>query len=84
MKVIANKENLNVTDDEYKDGLSTYFKSQGQGYPDEATFEQSVGKQSIMEVLLADKVVKFLMDNGKAVEKKESSTTSGSAASSSK
>lgn len=80
IKAIAEKENITVSDDEYKAGVTAYFKSQGSGYPDEATFEKTVGKDSINEILLADKVVKFMMDNGKAVEKKASSSASSSSA----
>ena len=65
--MIAEKENLKVSDEEYKKGLEEYATQYG--YTDSAELEDAVGKKEVKRALLQDKVTDWLVDNCKLVEK---------------
>ena len=70
VRAIAEAEKLEVSDDEYKAALNTYYEnSRAKDSMDLATYEQQVGKESIIDIILNDKVGAFLVENGKAVSK---------------
>lgn len=71
VRMIAQKENLKVTDDEYKTALNTYYEKSGaKGNIELKDYEAKIGKSNIEDIVLADKVITFIMENGKAVEPK--------------
>lgn len=86
VRAIAEAENIKVSDEEYKAGLEKYYENSGaKGQIDLEAYEAEVGKGNISDIILTDKVVTFLMDNGKAVapkadaeESTSESTSSGS------
>ena len=65
--LIAEKENLKVSDEDYKKGLEEYATQYG--YTDSAELEEAVGKKEVKRALLQDKVTDWLVDNCKLVEK---------------
>ena len=65
--LIAEKENLKISDEEYKKGLEEYATQYG--YTDSAELEDAVGKKEVKRALLQDKVTDWLVDNCKLVEK---------------
>lgn len=70
VRVIAEKENLELTDEEYKAGVNKYLEDSGlQGNMDAAAFESNFGKGRISDLILTDKVGNFLIENGKEVSK---------------
>ena len=69
IRAIAEAENIKVSDEEYKEGLNTYYENTGaKGSMELSAFEENFGKDRIMELVLAEKVGKFLMENGKEVK----------------
>lgn len=70
VRAIAEAEKLEISDDEYKAALNTYYEnSNAKDAMDLATYEQQVGKESLMDIILNDKVGTFLMENGKEASK---------------
>ena len=70
VRAIAEKENLELTDEEYKAGVNKYLEDSGlQGSMDAAAFESNFGKGRISDLILTDKVGNFLIENGKEVSK---------------
>ena len=70
VRAIAEAEKLEVSEDEYKEALNTYYEnSNAKASMDLATYEQQVGKESLMDIILNDKVGTFLMENGKEASK---------------
>ena len=70
VRAIAEKENLELTDEEYKAGVNKYLEDSGlQGNMDAAAFESNFGKGRISDLILTDKVGNFLIENGKEVSK---------------
>ncbi len=68
MKMIAQKENLDVSDEEYKTALEIYYEKSGaKGQVDISVYEAETGKLHIKYMILSDKVVNLLMEKGKAV-----------------
>ena len=67
IELIAKKENLKVSDDDYKKGLEEYTKQYG--YTDSAELEKAVGKEEVKRAILQDKVTDWLVENSKLVEK---------------
>lgn len=67
VELIAEKENLKVTDEDYKKGLKDYAEQYG--YTDSAELEKAVGEKEVKRALLQDKVTDWLVDNCKLVEK---------------
>lgn len=71
IRMIAKKEKLEVTDKEYKVALNAYYERSGaKGNIELKAYEDKIGKSNIIDIVLADKVVAFMMENGKAVEPK--------------
>lgn len=68
VELIAEKEKISISDDDYKEGLQKYAEQFG--YTDGEEMENAVGKEKIEQVLLQEKVLSFLVDNCKQVEKK--------------
>ena len=69
VRAIAEAEKLQVSDDEYKAGLETYYENSGaKGSMELDAFESEYGKGRIMDLILANKVGKFLIENGKEIE----------------
>ena len=70
VRAIAEAEKLEISDDEYKAALNTYYEnSNAKDAMDLATYEKQVGKESLMDIILNDKVGTFLMENGKEASK---------------
>ena len=70
VRAIAEAEKLEISDDEYKAALNTYYEnSNAKDSMDLATYEKQVGKESLMDIILNDKVGTFLMENGKEASK---------------
>lgn len=66
VEAIAKKEKFDTTEEEYKVELEEYYKESGYATKmDKETFEKTVGKQNIKNVVLAKKVLKLLEENGK-------------------
>lgn len=65
-EAIAEKENLTISDEEYAGGVQHYMSNYG--YTDQEQFESAMGKESIMEQLLFDKVLQFVEENAVIVE----------------
>lgn len=63
---IAKKENIVVTDEEYESGVAYYMSNYN--YTDKEAFEEAMGKESIMQQLLYDKVVVYLEENAVSAE----------------
>lgn len=67
--LIAKKENLKLTDKEYKEKLDKYVAEQG--YTDAAQLEEQAGKENLEQFFLQEKVADWLIDNCKQVEPKK-------------
>lgn len=63
---IAEREKLEVTDEEYNDYLSSLAEEYSYDTPEE--FEADYSKETIEEDLLTSKVLQFLLDNAKITE----------------
>lgn len=69
-RAIAEAEKLEVTDEEYQTGLNNYYENSGaKGSMDLAAFESNFGKGRITDLILSEKVERFLLENGKEVSK---------------
>ncbi len=68
VELIAQKENLKVSENDYKEGLEKYADQFG--YSDTTEFEEAVGKDNLENVLLQEKVTNWLVENCKQVESK--------------
>ena len=70
VRAIAEAEKINVSDEEYKTALNTYYENSGANAAmDLDAYEKQVGKGNVMDIVLNDKVGAFLVENGKAVNK---------------
>lgn len=70
VRAIADAEKINISDDEYNKELNKYYESSGaKGNMELSEYEKQVGKENLINLLLHDKVGKFLMENGKEVSK---------------
>ena len=61
MDAIAKQENITVSEEEYNadvEELASYY-----GYEDVATFEEDNGKDLIIQTMLSEKVMKFIIEN---------------------
>lgn len=65
-EAIAEKESLTISDEEYAGGVEHYMNNYG--YTDQEQFESAMGKESIMEQLLFDKVLQFIEESAVIVE----------------
>ncbi len=57
-----------LTDEEYKDGLESYFSTQGEGFQTAEAFEEYYTKEIIFESILWDKTFQVMMENAIRVE----------------
>lgn len=70
VRAIADAEKINVSEDEYNEALNKYYESSGAKESMELSeYEKQVGKEKLINLLLHDKVGKFLMENGKEISK---------------
>ena len=67
---IAKEENIEVSDEEYQDGLARYAEAQGMDDP--SKLEEAYGENYIRNSLLQEKVLNFLYENATIEEVKES------------
>ena len=76
-KLIAEKENIQLTDEEYKKGLEDYAKeySTSQKTYTAEEFEKEYGKDVVEENLILEKVLKFITDNAVEVPAKDTEKT---------
>ena len=61
MDAIAKQENITVSEEEYNadvEKLASYY-----GYEDVATFEEDNGKDLIIQTMLSEKVMTFIIEN---------------------
>lgn len=63
---IADAENLEVTDEEYTSGVESYASNYG--FSDTSSFEEQYDKEVIMNALLTEKVMNFVVENAKEKE----------------
>ena len=66
VNAISDAENLAVTDEEYKDGVERYASNYG--FSDTSAFEEQYDKEVIMNSLLTEKVMNFVVENAKEKE----------------
>ncbi len=71
---IAEKENIEVSSDEYEKFIADQLKSYGyteESYKEQTgkTFEEANGEETIMSQIYKDKVLDFILDNAKVVDK---------------
>ena len=72
-KMIANRENIRISDEEYAEGLASFIKQAG--YEDAADFratngyefEEQYGKDAITDQLLFRKVVSFVTEQSREI-----------------
>ena len=69
VELIAEKENITVSDSLYEEKLLEY--AMRDGYEDAKQYEEEVGKDNIVRVMKQEQVVQLLMDTCKQVEPKE-------------
>ena len=69
INLIAEKEGLNISDKEYKEGMKELASQYG--YEDTEEFIKAYTEDGIRKALLQEKVGKFLVDNAVQVEPKE-------------
>lgn len=68
IELIAEKEKIVITAEDYEKGLAEYAAQYG--YDDVEEFEKLIGEESIKKELLAGRVGEFLVENCKQVESK--------------
>lgn len=69
VEAIAKKEGLSCTEEEYKAEFEEYYQASGMaGKVEKAEFEKSTGRDMIEEVVVAKKVFKLLLEEGKPIE----------------
>ena len=73
---IAKEENIEVSDEEYQDGLARY--AEAQGLDDPSKLEEAYGENYIRNSLLQEKVLNFLYENATIEEVKETEAESDS------
>ena len=73
---IAKEENIEVSDEEYQDGLARYAETQGMDDP--SKLEEAYGENYIRNSLLQEKVLNFLYENATIEEVKETEAESDS------
>ena len=73
---IAKEENIEVSDEEYQDGLARYAEAQGMDDP--SKLEEAYGENYIRNSLLQEKVLDFLYENATIEEVKETEAESDS------
>ena len=66
VNAIADAEKLAITDEEYKEGVERYAGNYG--FSDTAAFEEQYGKEVIMNSLLTEKVMNFVVEHAKEKE----------------
>lgn len=67
LEAIGKKEKMEVSEEEYNKELDEYFNASGfAGQMDKATFERSIGKEAIRELVVVKKVLKLMEDNAVA------------------
>lgn len=66
VNAIAEAEKLAISDDEYKEGVERYAANYG--FSDTAAFEEQYDKDVIMNSLLTEKVMNFVVENAKEKE----------------
>ena len=71
---IAKEENIEVSDEEYQDGLARYAEAQGMDDP--SKLEEAYGENYIRNSLLQEKVLNFLYENATIEEVKETEAAS--------
>ena len=71
---IAKEENIEVSDEEYQDGLARYAEAQGMDDP--SKLEEAYGENYIRNSLLQEKVLNFLYENATIEEVKETEAES--------
>ena len=71
---IAEKENIEVSDEEYQEGLERYAEAQGMDDP--SSLEESYGENYIRNSLLQEKVLDFLYENATIEEVEETEAES--------
>ena len=73
---IAKEENIEVSDEEYEDGLARYAEAQGMDDP--SKLEEAYGENYIKNSLLQEKVLNFLYENATIEEVAETEAESES------
>lgn len=69
IEAIAKKEGIVCTDEEYKAEFEEYYQASGvAGKVERSEFEKTTGRDMIEEVVVAKKVFKLLLDEGKAIK----------------
>lgn len=68
-ELIADKENIKISDKEYKKLMKEYAKEYG--YPDEKIMKEQIGETQVKEMILQDKVKELVADHCKQVEPKK-------------
>ena len=69
VELIAEKEKLTLSDEDYEKGLAEYAKQYG--YDDAKEFEEMAGKEEVEKMFQQKKVGDFLVENCKQVEKSD-------------
>lgn len=69
IELIAEKENIKVSKEDYEKGLKEY--TERFGYSDTKQLEDSVGKDTMEKIMVQEKVTDFLLKNCKQVEAKD-------------
>lgn len=69
IELIAEKEKLTLSDEDYEKGLAEYAEQYG--YDDVKEFEEMAGKEEVEKMLQQKKVGDFLVENCKQVEKSD-------------
>jgi trigger factor len=78
MLAIAQKEGIKIDEATYQEELKNYYDTYGSNYASAEEFETALGRETILEQMITDKVLDLLMKEGKAVEKAASSTGTAS------
>lgn len=81
VELIAEKEKLTPTDDEYEEGIKEYAEKAGTDDVD--SYKESVGEDVLKNAILRDKVLDYLVDNCVQVEQSSTSSSGSSTTSSS-
>lgn len=68
IELIAEKENIVITAEDYEKGLAEYAAQYG--YDDVEAFEELVGEESVKQELLQERIGEILVENCKQVESK--------------
>ena len=71
MKLIAEKQHLEPSDEEYEEGIAQY--AEDAGYDDVEEYTSQVGEDELKLTILRDKVTEYLVDNCIQVEQSDDS-----------